>query len=206
MSVNRGRLIAFEGLDGSGKSTQVKKLAAFLRDSGHAVVETREPTGGETGQRIREMLRSGEAIAPERELAWFMEDRRAHVRDLIEPSLRKGCVVLTDRYYLSTVAYQGARGFDAKEILRDCEAEFPVPDLVVFLEIEPRAGLDRVRARGGVLEEIFERAEFQQRVAEEFAALECPYIARINGHRDTDSVARDITAKVRELFADASKG
>ncbi len=204
MAVNRGRLIALEGLDGSGKSTQVKRLASVLRDAGSEVVETKEPTEGVIGQRIREMLRSGEALAPERELAWFMEDRRAHVRDLIEPSLRKGRVVVTDRYYLSTVAYQGARGHDAKVILRECEAEFPVPDLVVLLEIEPRAGLDRVQARGGVVEEIFERVEFQQRVAEQFAALDCPYITRIDGARDVDAVARDIAARVRELIAGAS--
>lgn len=203
MAVNRGRLIALEGLDGSGKSTQVKRLATLLRDAGSEVVETKEPTEGVVGQRIREMLRSGEALAPERELAWFMEDRRAHVRDLIEPSLRKGRVVVTDRYYLSTVAYQGARGHDAKVILRECEEEFPVPDLVVLLEIEPRAGLDRVQARGGVVEEIFERVEFQQRVAEQFAALDCPYITRIDGARDVDAVARDIAARVRELIAGA---
>ena len=199
MSVNRGRLIAFEGLDGSGKSTQAARLVAALQGTGSEVILTREPTDGPTGRRIREMLRSGEEVPKARELAWFMEDRRAHVRELIEPALRLGRVVVTDRYYLSTVAYQGARGHDSEVILRDCEAEFPLPDLAVLLQIEPRAGLDRVRARGGTLEEIFERIEFQQRVAERFAALDCPYITRIDGQRDADAVARDVEARVRSL-------
>jgi dTMP kinase len=201
--VNRGRLLAFEGLDGSGKTTQVKKLVTALRGEGNDVVETREPTSGPVGQRIRAMLGSGEAVPPRQELDWFMEDRREHVREVIEPALREGRVVVTDRYYLSTVAYQGARGHDAIAILRDCEAEFPIPDLVILLEVEPRAGLDRVQSRGGSKEEIFEQIELQQRVAEQFSALDCPYIARIDGRREADDVARDIALRVGEVLAKA---
>ncbi len=162
-------------------------------------VQTSEPTDGPIGRRIRAMLRSGEAVSKERELEWFMEDRREHVRELIEPALREGRVVVTDRYNLSTVAYQGARGHDAVAILRDSEAEFPIPDLVVLLEVDPQAGFDRVRSRGGTVEEVFERIEFQQHVAEQFAALACPYITRIDGRRDADSVARDVAARVARL-------
>ena len=199
--MNRGLLIAFEGLDGSGKTTQVEILVAALRSAGAAVVQTSEPTDGPTGRRIRAMLRSGEAVPMERELEWFMEDRREHVRELIEPALRKGRIVVTDRYYLSTVAYQGARGHDAAAILRDSEMEFPIPDLVVLLEVDPQAGLDRVRARGGTLEEVFERIEFQQHVAEQFAALECSYIARIDGRRAANVVARDVAVCVRDVLS-----
>jgi len=201
MSVNRGRLLAFEGLDGSGKTTQLNMLVAALRGAGIDIVETREPTSGPTGQRIREMLRTGAEVPPQQELDWFMEDRREHVREVIEPALREGRVVVTDRYYLSTVAYQGARGHDAQAILRDSEAEFPLPDLVILLEVDPGAGLDRVRSRGGTQEEIFERIELQQRVAEEFAALDCPYITRIDGRRDPDAVARDVALRVAEVLA-----
>ena len=204
--MNRGRLIAFEGLDGSGKTTQVANLVAALREAGNDVVQTSEPTDGPIGRRIRAMLRSGEAVSKELELEWFMEDRREHVCDLIEPALREGRVVVTDRYYLSTVAYQGARGHDAVAILRDSEAEFPIPDLVVLLEVDPQAGLDRVRARGGIVEDVFERIEFQQHVADQFAALTCSYIARIDGRRDANAVARDVASCIASTIGLLTSG
>ena len=97
-------MIAFEGLDGSGKSTQLERLAARLRAAGCDVVTTHEPTTFPSGQRIREMARSGQPLAPEEELRWFVEDRRVHVAEVIAPALRAGQIVLTDRYYVSTVA------------------------------------------------------------------------------------------------------
>ena len=114
--MNAGRLIAFEGLDGSGKSTQLARLAEHLTESigsgGPDIVVTKEPTEGPVGKKIRAMAQSGERVPPERELAWFMEDRREHVDTLLEPALAASAIVLCDRYSLSTVAYQGARGLD----------------------------------------------------------------------------------------------
>ena len=115
--MNRGRLIAFEGIDGSGKSTQLVALEAALRADGRDVVSTREPTDGSWGRRIRAMARSGARVEAAEELRWFVEDRREHVASLIRPALAAGRVVLTDRYYLSTVAYQGARGLDPQQLL-----------------------------------------------------------------------------------------
>src|SRR3990172_8702118 len=104
------------------------------------------------------MASSGEKVSPETELDWFFEDRREHVQRLIKPALAKGQIVLSDRYYLSTVAYQGARGLDSRKILEMSEAEFPIPDLVLLLEIDVDAGLERVTTRGTKLEEVFEEA------------------------------------------------
>src|SRR5215831_14817815 len=177
--VNRGRLVALEGLDGSGKSTQVPALVAALRERGLDVVATREPTDGEFGRRIRAMARSGELVAPEEELRWFVEDRREHVAQELRPALAAGTIVLCDRYYLSTVAYQGARGLDARALLAQAEAEFPLPDLALVFEVDPAAGLARVAARGGVAEPAFEEAEFLARVAAVFRAIDRPYVVRI---------------------------
>ena len=188
--MNSGRLIALEGLDGSGKSTQRLDLVAALAAAGEDVVATREPTDGPWGQKIRAMARSGDLVAPEEELRWFMEDRAEHVAQLIRPALDEGRTVVTDRYYLSTVAYQGARGLDWREILRESEARFPKPDVALLFEIEPAAGLARVQARGGPLEPAFERIEFLERVAENFAALDCPYVVRIDGSGTQDDVLR----------------
>ncbi len=191
-NVKRGKLIAFEGIDGCGKSTQLEMLAGALRGRGIDVVATREPTAGEHGQRIRAMAQSGERVDPKQELEWFVLDRREHVASVIEPGLAAGRVVLTDRYYLSSVAYQGARGLDAKSILADSEAEFPLPDLVVVIEIDPEKGLARVGARGGVAEPVFEEIDFQRRVAEQFAALGCPYLMRVPGDGAPEAVHRRV--------------
>ncbi len=196
--MNAGRLIAFEGLDGAGKSTQLRRLAAALRASGHAVIETREPTDGAFGGRIRAMARSGIRVAPEEELRWFVEDRREHVTAVIRPGLAAGAIVLTDRYFLSTVAYQGARGLDAAQLLADAEAEFPLPDLALLLDIDPERGLDRIASRGGVSEPAFEERGFLADVAAVFRALDRPYLARIDGRREPDCVAAEIRTVVQE--------
>jgi dTMP kinase len=196
--VKRGTLIAFEGLDGCGKSTQLERLAARLRAAGQDVLITHEPTDGATGQRIRAMARSGEVIPAEEELRWFVEDRREHVRDTIEPALAAGRVVLTDRYTLSSVAYQGARGLDPAEILRAGEAEFPLPDLALVFELDVDAGLDRVRARGGVAEPSFEQSEFLQKAQRIFEGLERSYIARIDASPAPEAVCERVLATIRE--------
>jgi dTMP kinase len=195
--VNGGRLIAFEGLDGCGKSTQLERLAARLRAVGCDVVTTSEPTGFPSGQRIREMARSGEQLEPEEELRWFVEDRRVHVAEVIAPALRAGQIVLTDRYYLSTVAYQGARGLDFEEILGDSEGAFPIPDLVLLLEIDPQIAFERVHARGSELEGVFEQREFLSRVASVFDALECPYLERVPGDGEPSQIEAIIAERIR---------
>ena len=196
--MNGGRLIAFEGIDGCGKSTQLARLAARLRALSCDVVTTREPTEFPSGQRIREMARSGVPLAAEQELRWFVEDRRVHVAEIIEPALRAGQVVLTDRYFLSTVAYQGARGLDFECILADSEAEFPIPDLVVLLEIDPQIGLERVRARGAELEGVFEQREFLERVTAVFARLNRPYLERVSGEGEPAPIEVTIAERIRE--------
>jgi dTMP kinase len=195
--VNAGRLIAFEGLDGSGKSTQLERLAARLRAAGCDVVTTHEPTGFPSGQRIREMARLGEPLVPEEELRWFVEDRRVHVAEVIAPALRAGQIVLTDRYYLSSVAYQGARGLDFEQILADSEDEFPIPDLVVLLVIDPQIAFERVHARGSKIEGVFERRAFLSRVASVFDALDCTYLERVPGDGEPDQIEAIIADRVR---------
>jgi dTMP kinase len=197
--VERGLLIVFEGIDGCGKSTQLRMLAERLRARGASVVETKEPTNGPVGKRIREMAQSGNAVAPEEELAWFIEDRREHVRDKLEPELAKGSIILCDRYWLSTVAYQGARGFATDEIMRNSEAEFPIPDLALIFEITADEGLARVNARGGMSEPVFEEIEFQKKVEKNFAALERGWIVRVNARPAVEVIHDDVVDRVRAL-------
>jgi dTMP kinase len=199
--VNPGQLIAFEGLDGCGKSTQIERLAVKLRTAGREVVQTSEPTDGEFGRRIRATARSGEPIPPAEELRWFVEDRRAHVAEVIRPALVAGKTVLSDRYYLSTVAYQGARGGEPDRILAQSEAEFPQPDLVLLLEIPPDVALARVHTRGNAVETRFEHPEFLEAVAEIFRGLDRSYLARIDASGSPDEVERVIAECVADRLA-----
>jgi dTMP kinase len=197
--VNRGRLIAFEGLDGCGKTTQIARLAELLRKAGHDPVVTAEPTDGEFGRRIRAMARgSAPAVAPAEELRWFVEDRREHVARCIGPALKGGRPVLTDRYFLSTVAYQGANGLDAEQILARSEAEFPIPDLVLLLELDVDVALARVHARAKPRDGAFEVRDRLERVAQIFRSLERTYITRLDASASEDAVALAIAAQVRE--------
>jgi dTMP kinase len=199
--VNAGRLIAFEGIDGAGKSTQLRRLAAALRAGGCDVVETREPTGGPWGRRIRGMARSGARVAPEEELRWFVEDRREHVAQVLRPGVARGAIVLTDRYFLSTVAYQGARGLDPERLLAEAEAEFPLPDLALVLDVDPEAGLARVAERGGVAEPAFEDGPFLARAAAIFRSLARPYLEHVDARGDPDAVAGAIATLVQRRLA-----
>jgi len=196
--VNRGRLIAFEGIDGSGKSTQLGRLAQALREAGRDAIETREPTDGEFGRRIRAMARSGERVDPAEELRWFVEDRREHVARVIGPGLAAGRIVLTDRYFLSTVAYQGARGHDPARLLAESESEFPLPDLALLFEIEPAIGLARAASRGADAEPAFEEQRLLAEVAAILHALACPYIVRVAADHPPDAVERAVRYAVRK--------
>ena len=200
-AVKRGALIVFEGLDGCGKSTQLKLAAERLRAQGLDPVVTREPTDGTWGRKIRSMAASGEAVSPETELEWFFEDRREHMREVVRPGLEAGRVVLSDRSYISTVAYQGARGLDSKKILAESEAEFERPDLILLFEVSPRDGLARVEARGGLSEPVFENLEFQERVAAVFEALEVSGLVRIDAARSVESIAQDVDEEIARLLA-----
>ena len=201
--VERGSLLTFEGLDGSGKSTQCARLAAALEADGRQVVGTREPTDGAWGRRIRAMASSGERVAPAEELRWFIEDRREHVREVIEPALATGAIVLCDRYYHSTVAYQGARGHDPWVLLADAEAEFPLPHQTLWFALPAARGLDRVQARGGTAEPAFEQLDFLERVEEIFEALaqRRPAIVRVDASGDEATVAAQVVAALRGSVA-----
>lgn len=198
---NKGILIAVEGIDGTGKSTQVALLAQYLRGRGCEVVETREPTGGPYGRRIRELFVNRGSCTLEEELALFIEDRRQHVREVIAPALAQGRVVLTDRYYFSTAAYQGAAGMDPAEVfVRNRFA--PRPDLVILLTMQPESSLARIRESRGEELNDFEQEDQLRRVAELFASFADPCITRIAAEDSLEKVAREIQRAVDRLLLD----
>lgn len=164
-----GLLIVVEGIDGAGKSTQARRLAARLREQGHEVVADHEPTDGPWGRKLRESAVNGR-MSLDDELQAFLEDRREHVRDVIGPALARGAVVLLDRYYFSTMAYQGVRGADTDAIRRDNEAFAPRPDLVLLVDFDPRIALQRIEHSRGDVPNTFERLDQLQAIRKIFLA------------------------------------
>ncbi|HTD67074.1 MAG TPA: dTMP kinase, partial [Candidatus Limnocylindria bacterium] len=124
-----GFLIAIEGIDGAGKTTQARLLQERLAARQLATIGTKEPTNGPWGRVLRESAQTGR-LSIEDEVETFIKDRREHVADKIMPALRDGTIVIVDRYYFSTAAYQGARGLDPQELMRRNEEFAPQPDLL----------------------------------------------------------------------------
>jgi dTMP kinase len=182
--VARGVFITFEGGEGTGKSTHLARLQKKLVTSGHSVVRTREPGGTTEAEKIRDLLVGGNpgAWSPLAEALLMNAARDAHLRDIIRPALARGDIVLCDRFMDSTRAYQGSAGGVAREIIEALERRVvadTIPDLTILLDLDPIAGLERSRGRGGE-QERFERKGvlFHQKVREGFLA-----IARDEPHR-----------------------
>jgi dTMP kinase len=193
--MNHGLFIVIEGIDGTGKSTQASRLGEWFRAQGREVVVSREPTAGPWGKKVRESAASGR-LSPEEELEYFLNDRRQHVEELIAPSLAAGKVVILDRYYFSTMAYQGARGFDPSEIRRQNEAFAPVPDRLLILDLDVDSALERIGARGDTANE-FEKRENLERCHEIFLSLRGEDFVRvIDSHGTLDEVAERIRQAV----------
>lgn len=155
-----GLFIVIEGIDGTGKSTQAKRLAESLRDIGETVLLDREPSDGPYGKKLRESMTAGR-LSPDEELELFHMDRRQHVEEVIKPALARGEHVVLDRYYFSTMAYQGARGFDVAELRKTNESFAPAPDLLFILDLPVDLALERIGARGDTANEFEQRDALQ---------------------------------------------
>lgn len=197
--MNTGVLIAFEGIDGTGKSTQLPMLAASLRTQGHLVVETREPTTGPHGRQIRALYRNRKQVSPQQELELFLLDRRQHVAECILPALARGAIVLTDRYYFSTAAYQGAAGCDPAVIFARHDFA-PEPDMVLLLTLSAAESVARIRDLRGETLNDFEQQEQLEKVAGLFASFPHSCIVRIHAARPVVEVHASIREAVGQLL------
>ena len=200
--MSQGIFIVIEGIDGTGKSTQSKRLAEWFRSRGREVVLSREPTDGPWGKKLRESATTGR-LSAEEELECFLNDRREHVQMSIKPALAEGKVVILDRYYFSTMAYQGARGFDPLEIRRRNEAFAPQPDLLLILDLSVESAHGRIGARGDTANE-FEQRDTLTRCREIFLSLrDEPFACVIDAEPSLNEVTADILSVVTAKFPDA---
>lgn len=198
-----GLFLSFEGIDGSGKSTQARRLAETLRAEGHPVTLTREPGGSPGAEEIRRLVLEGDPDrwSAETEILLFTAARRDHLEKTIRPALARGEIVITDRFADSTRIYQGiTRGDLVATVDRLHDLMIGTePDLTILVDIDPAVGLARARARAGT-ELRFEDMGLatQQKMRAGFLALAArhPRFRLIDGARDADAVAADIRAAV----------
>jgi dTMP kinase len=208
--------ITFEGIEGSGKSTQLERLAERLRRGGGSVVTTREPGGTSLGRTLRALLlRPAEnPMDPLTELLLYAADRAQHLHEIVLPALERGDTVLCDRYLDATLAYQGfGRGLGVERI-HELHRRFPLdqrPDRTLLLDIDPQRALERARRRDvqagldkseGRFER--ERLEFHRRVRRgylELAAAEQERFLVLDGSGDVDEVERRIWLELRDLLS-----
>ncbi|GAA1218489.1 dTMP kinase [Microbacterium maritypicum] len=208
MTSGHGVWITLEGGDGSGKTTQSNLLAQWLEDTGRTVVRTREPGGSEVGQLIRDIvLHHRGDIAPRAEALLYAADRAHHVATVVRPALRRGEIVLQDRYLDSSVAYQGAgRVLDATEI-RDLSlwaAEGALPDLTILLDLDPAEARTRLDSADKPFDRLeAEQAEFHGRVRDAFldlAAAEPDRFLVLDAAAAPEVIAEQIRTRVAALL------
>jgi dTMP kinase len=207
-AARRGLLLAVEGGEGAGKSTQARLLAIWLRDQGYDVVATHEPGATKVGMRLRALLldTTHTGMSPRSETLMYAADRAEHVDSVIRPAMERGAVVVTDRYVDSSLAYQGGgRLLSVGDVasLNEWATGGLMPDLTVVLDLPPNAGLRRRERSGDRLES--EPAEFHQRVRSGFLALADAEPERylvLDATRPSHELSREIQSRVRELLPD----
>ena len=201
----KGFFITFEGIDGSGKSTQIQKLAKFLEDNGFDIIITREPGGSVGGEEIRNLLLQGEVDrwSAETEILLFTAARRDHLERIILPALQDGKIVICDRFTDSTRMYQGMRGPKLRDLVDNLtEAVINCdPDLTLIIDIDPEISLRRAKSRE-TAEERFEDfgVDLQKKMRKGFIDLSKEFNSRIkvvNGQQSVDDLAKEIFSLVK---------
>ncbi|MDP2914779.1 MAG: dTMP kinase [Candidatus Aminicenantes bacterium] len=191
---DKGVLIVIEGIDGAGKSTQTKSLLRKLRAKGLPAVYFREPSRGKWGRELKRLAQQAGSLTPEQELELFQKDRRENVEKNLRPALAAGKVIVLDRYFFSTIAYQGAKGLDRDRIRRMNERFAPKPDLVFILDIRAGEGLARISGRRKK-DVLFERESYLAKVRRIFLSFRGARFVQIDARQSRRDVARQIYDK-----------
>jgi dTMP kinase len=197
-----GLLIAVEGIDGAGKTSVATLLAQYCGERGIACVLSKEPTSLRWGRELRKSAQEGR-LTLEQELELFRKDREMHVEGTIRPALEQRHVVVVDRYYWSTAAYQGARGADPERLVAEHETFAPRPDVFLLLDVPVEQGLERIRRRGDEPND-FEKAAGLERarvIFQSLAAQSPGHALQVDASASVRDVSRRCLAKMQALAA-----
>ena len=190
-------LINLEGIDGCGKSTQCKFLMERFEKNNEKTIILKEPTNGKHGKKLWEMLSGKRKATNEEILDLFIMDRKEHVNDKINPALDEGKIVLMDRYYYSTMAYQAAAGIDINRIRKDNEFA-PKPDIVLIFDLPVDIALERVR--GHSIADEFEKEEHLEKVRQAYQNLkDDPLVRIIDSTRTPEEIFEEVWKLVTEV-------
>lgn len=196
MVKQKGKFIVFEGLDGSGQTTQAGLLRDYLERIGKKVLLTKEPTNdSEAGKAIQEILHDKKQVGAGELQELFAADRKAHLENVIIPSLRKGITVISDRYFFSSFAF-GSLGCDLERLI-SINAGFLLPDATFVLTVKPETAVERISKRGEDTT-FFEKLEKLRKVAENYKNLGSRFenLFFIDGERSIDEIHREIVSKI----------
>lgn len=192
IELEKGILIVFEGIDGGGKTSQAERLLEILVEKGFDAVYFREPSDSRWGRIIREKAVQNDSLTPDEELDLFQKDRRENVEKNLKPALASRRVVILDRYYFSTMAYQGAKGLDP-DLIRETNESFALPpDLVFILDVDPGEGLKRTEGRKQ-RDLLFEREDYLAKVRDIFQGLQGDEFFHLDALRPMEDVGEDIS-------------
>lgn len=205
VKISGGFLIAIEGIDGAGKTTQVNELKKRLENFGFKTVVLKEPTQSEFGEIIKKMtLHNIDHFRnPIKESKWFIEDRKIDVKKNIKPNLDKGNVVIMDRYYYSNMAYQGVLGLDSEIIKEENEKIAPIPNIVIILDVSPKVGIERIIHKREEKTNNYEKLDYLTKVREKFIdMLKYPNVKLVNGdgNMDKEEITEDILKEIKKAL------
>jgi len=195
-----GKFIVIEGLDGSGKSSQVELAVNFLKEQGKEVIVTKEPTmDSEYGLQIRRVLKGEITKEPLELQKLYVDDRREHLKNKVIPALGKGKYVVSSRYYFSTFAYGGSEGLDVNMLI-EMNKEFLVPDLAIIIDSSPENCIQRIEKRGEGID-YFEKIEKLKRINEFYKKMPgmFEHVILVNGERPISQVSQEIKSLLEKL-------
>jgi dTMP kinase len=206
MGLKKGFLVVFEGIDGAGKTTQANLLFEDLKRRGFDVVLSKEPTDSIYGRKIKKLANAERDLTrPLEEYQLFVNDRKIHVENVIKPALARKQIVILDRYYLSTIAYQGALGLDPNKIRTENEAFAPIPEIVFLLKVPPRVGIRRIQKIRNEDLNLFEGEENLTIVESIFESITESYIVAIEGVDDIEVIHGKIMNVINSVLAHYQK-
>jgi len=196
-----GKFIVFEGLDGSGQSTQATHLAEFLVNRGHNVITTKEPTmDSESGRKIRKILGEHIEINPLEFQKLYAQDRKEHLNNKVIPALKEGKTVISDRYFFSTFAYGSAHGHNLEDLI-ELNNNFLYPDLTFLLKVKPKICIERIKKRGNHID-LFEKEEKLSKVWEVYRTFPSRFknFYLIDGEGEIKEIAKEIKGTYEAIY------